>query len=770
MHQNYLCHCRIPCTILECRNGANKGKFFVACPKKECKFFKWVLAPSATSPPPPSNTTTNSSSSNVNTVQNNPEEIPTCPTHQEICKQFQVKKPDSPNFGKYFFKCCVRDAANDECKFFKWCKHHVPVAPSAVTSTSSRSEYIELEVLEWKFSSGVDMAIAIQMSCNEKLKELSERLKPLSIQQVKEKKDTQLIINFKDYSKALPLLQQFCNQFSYHLFAIPRFVLEIVNSKEFKNSGGVKQELNLEPFEEYTKLIPRKVLQSMLPFQKQTLQFGLERNGKLFIGDEMGLGKTLQSIALMCCYIKDWPLLIICPASLKQNWKNELLRWIDTLAAEDVQILETKNDEWKESLVKIASYELASSDPMLKQIENATFQAVICDESHYLKSDATKRTKALYPILSKSKRTILLSGTISPSRPIEIYSQIKALGVFPPNDFSKKEFGQRYCMEVPNHKFDQYQQQQYNGARNLRELNFILSHRVMIRRLKMDVIKDLPKKKRQQVLLQLKQEELQEYKELQGTSAVHQYDKSKVTKLYQETCRVKLVPVCNYLKQFTRNNPQKKFLIFAHHIDMLDALEKYIKETLKVDYIRIDGTTASTKRQPLVDRFKTENDCLVALLSITAASTGLDFTPATTVIFAELSWIPGLHLQAEDRIHRLTSKENCDIRYLIAKNTLDEYMWRVLMKKIDVVGQTVDGNELKENENWKIGGQVKWNQEDTNQMTLDTFLSNKRKYEKEKENVAPSTSTQPPMKKQKILEHSGSGSTSITKYLLKPNC
>lgn len=774
----FLCKCREICKVLECKNGQNKGKFFVTCPKKQCKYFQWVKEPIQTTspptsppPPPPLNHITS----------NNQEEIPICPTHNLACKQFQVKKKESTNFGKYFFKCCVRDGANEECKFFKWCKLNIPITSTTSTSSAPNftSEYLELELMEWKFNQILEIAVAIKLSSLEKCSTLVEHLKSISsLKQIKDKKDYQFIFSFKEYSKAITLLQQFCNLNSCTLITIPSFVLEIVNSNNFKT---MKHELNLKQFEEQINLVPQKLLESMLPFQKETLQFALERNGKIIIADEMGLGKSLQSIAVMCCYLKNWPLLIICPASLKQNWNNELLKWIGSLSSSDIQILETKSDELKDCLITIASYEIASSEPLLSKLYQNKFESIICDESHYLKSDSTKRTKSLFPLISNAKRAILLSGTISPSRPIEIYSQIKALNVFP-ETLTKKLFGERYCLK----NCGLIQQQQYSSSsqmftesRNLRELNLILSNKVMIRRLKLDVVKDLPKKNRQQVILQLNKEEMKQYNQIQTSYQSH-FDKSKVSKLYQETCKCKIHSVCKYVKQFVKNYPKQKFLIFAHHLEMLDGIENYIKQKLhfieQKHYIRIDGTTATAKRQNLVNFFKTEQDCVVAILSITAASTGLDFTPANNVLFAELSWVPGLHLQAEDRVHRLSSRgseSNCDIRYLIAKNTLDEYMWKILMKKIDIVGLTMDGNELQENENWNMGEKIKWNHEiDSNQMTLDLFLSNnsqlkKRKQdvveEENKENISPNL-IEPPLKKSKKALES-SNSNLITKYL-----
>ena len=97
----------------------------------------------------------------------------------------------------------------------------------------------------------------------------------------------------------------------------------------------------------------------------------------------------------------------------------------------------------------------------------------------------------------------------------------------------------------------------------------------------------------------------------------------------------------------------QKFLVFGHHKEVLDAVEEAVRKTLKTDFIRIDGSTPPSKRQILVNRFQEKDKVRVAILSITAAGTGLTLTAATTVVFAELYWGPTALLQCEDLAHRI---------------------------------------------------------------------------------------------------------------------
>ena len=133
----------------------------------------------------------------------------------------------------------------------------------------------------------------------------------------------------------------------------------------------------------------------------------------------------------------------------------------------------------------------------------------------------------------------------------------------------------------------------------------------------------------------------------------------------------------------------KKILMFAHHQDVLDGIEDYLREA-RVGYIRIDGKTEMKSRSVAVKKFQEDDKTEVALLSITACGTGLNLTRASVAFFGELHWTPGVMLQAESRIHRLGQKSNiCRILYLLARNTNDKSMWDVINNKIDVLDSTV---------------------------------------------------------------------------------
>ena len=178
---------------------------------------------------------------------------------------------------------------------------------------------------------------------------------------------------------------------------------------------------------------------------------------------------------------------------------------------------------------------------------------------------------------------------------------------------------------------------------------------------------------------------------------------NKFSKAYSITGQAKLPGIKDYVNYLVDNSC--KFLIFAHHTEILDAIEEVITND-KVDYIRIDGKVPVDKRQNLVNKFQTEDDCLVAILSITACATGLTLTKASTVVFAELHFTPSVMIQAEDRAHRIGQESGCvNIHYLYGAETLDVLLFRKLNEKQNIVSTTLD-NKSKDLDVTKIKEQV----------------------------------------------------------------
>ncbi|XP_023539956.1 SWI/SNF-related matrix-associated actin-dependent regulator of chromatin subfamily A-like protein 1 isoform X5 [Cucurbita pepo subsp. pepo] len=457
--------------------------------------------------------------------------------------------------------------------------------------------------------------------------------------------------------------------------------------------------------------LPADIESKLLPFQREGVGFILQHGGRALLADEMGLGKTLQAIAVAACIRESWPVLILAPSSLRLHWAAMIQQWLK-IPSSDIHVVlsqncgsnksgftilssSTKSTIHLDGLFNIISYDAVQK---LQNILMASeFKVVIADESHYMKNAQAKRTVACLPIIQKAQYAILLSGTPALSRPIELLKQLEAL--YPNVYKSVHEYGNRYCK---GGTFGLYQ-----GASNHEELHNLMKATLMIRRLKKEVLSELPLKRRQQVFLDLAEKDIRGIKALfcelevikgkikacrseEEVESLKFQQKNLINKIYTDSAEAKIPAVLNYLETVVEGGC--KFLVFAHHQPMIVAIHQFFQKK-KVNCIRIDGGTPSATRQALVADFQQKDSIRAAVLSIRAAGVGLTLTAASTVIFAELSWTPGDLIQAEDRAHRIGQVSSVNIHYLLANDTVDDIIWDVVQSKLENLGQMLDGEE-----------------------------------------------------------------------------
>ncbi|KAL3831573.1 hypothetical protein ACJMK2_023311 [Sinanodonta woodiana] len=422
------------------------------------------------------------------------------------------------------------------------------------------------------------------------------------------------------------------------------------------------------------------LVNSLFPFQREGVNFGVHKKGRVLLADDMGLGKTIQAICMACYYRQDWPLLVVVPSSVRFDWAQQFRRWVPSLDPQEISVAVTGKDSCTSTLVNIVSYDLMVKK--VQELQDKHFQIIIMDECHSLKNFKTARCKAALPMLQKSRRVILLSGTPALSRPSELYTQISAVCPFL---FKFHDFGVRYCdgRKTP-WGWD------YTGSSNMEELQLLLEEKVMIRRMKKDVLTQLPAKCRQMVLLD--PSSLKVNKELKNAGKIMKSKHLKgmeqrgaLLSYFHETSRAKTSAVRDYVLDLL--DGERKFLIFAHHQEMLDALEDAIKEKIDSNYIRIDGRTNAEQRNFFCQKFQKKDSIRVAILSITAANAGLNLSASSLVVFAELFWNPGILVQAEDRAHRIGQHDCVNVHYLVAQGTADDYIWPLVQKKLDVLSK-----------------------------------------------------------------------------------
>lgn len=164
-----------------------------------------------------------------------------------------------------------------------------------------------------------------------------------------------------------------------------------------------------------------ELVDELFPFQREGVLYGIEREGRCLIADDMGLGKTIQAICLAQWFKSDWPLIIVCPSSLRYQWLNSLNRWLPHVSNKDILVITDTKEHLSRTSITIISYDLLARRKNLFDNESKRFyNMVILDESHYIKTESAARTEAVLLLAKSAKRAVLLTGTPALSRPMGI--------------------------------------------------------------------------------------------------------------------------------------------------------------------------------------------------------------------------------------------------------------------------------------------------------------------------------------------------------------
>ncbi|CAD8201201.1 unnamed protein product [Paramecium octaurelia] len=482
--------------------------------------------------------------------------------------------------------------------------------------------------------------------------------------------------------------------------------LQNLNMKEIKYfDNGQLVTLKYDNMINYEQ-IDKALHENLYQYQRDCIKQGLKFNGRILIADDMGVGKTVQSLALASMYKQNWPLLIMCPSPLRLNWQDEIIHWLK-IHKTDIQIFNSGREGIRmNAKIIIVSYDICSK--IKDSLMNRKFQICIADECHYLKSPQAIRSQACVPILRQCMRTILLTGTPALSKPRDLFN---LLNIIRPDIFgSFKEFGYRYC----DPKLSRFTKGiDFDGASNLKELHFLLTNYIMIRRLKKDVLNQLPEKRRVKVRIpgeasQIKQIDALlkqlgniDIQQLINKDTIFQEsskDQSEqlptinsiLQKCYMLTGQAKIKAIKDYINTLFEN--EIKFLFFAHHQDVLDAVQEYCIQN-NIQYMRIDGSVSIEQRHLNVQMFQNNDSIRIAILSVTSANYGITLTAASTIVFGEMHWTPAIMMQAEDRAHRIGQVQCVDCHYLIGDGTLDDHIFNKIENKMNTVSNFIDGQK-----------------------------------------------------------------------------
>ena len=479
---------------------------------------------------------------------------------------------------------------------------------------------------------------------------------------------------------------------------------EDVNEEVEKSIERIKisgaSELNEELLAEVNNELAGKFPEGLdlYPFQKVAVAFAKMSNGRCLIGDEMGIGKTISAIGYAAINPKDRPCLVVCPSNVKFNWKKEVSKWLPT---EQVQVITKGKDK-----VEMCDFIIINYDLMAKKKDELIAIAprlVILDESHYIKNSGSKnkpvlRTQATLSVATTSSKVIALSGTAISSRPKEFFN---TLNLMRPDQFpSFWDFAQRYC--DPWHDGFGWN---FDGASHTKELNE-RTRDLCIRRLKSEVLPELPPKTRTflPVHLENKDRSPYDYAQEEWDQRIDSYYLNgqplpqgimlqMIGDLRHICGQIKVNHAAEWIKQYTQQTG-KPIVVFTHHRDVLKRLSEKLKRVGNVQ--TISGDTSSKKRQELVDDFQAGH-ISVLICNTVAAKEGITLTRADTVLFIEREWTPTDEEQAEDRIYRIGQKsQNVHAVYLSCAGTIDEHFDRVVEEKRAVVKAVLDGGNVEQ--------------------------------------------------------------------------
>jgi len=433
-------------------------------------------------------------------------------------------------------------------------------------------------------------------------------------------------------------------------------------------------------------------------YQKTGVYFIEAKNGRALIADEMGLGKTIQSIAWFLQHPEINPIVIICPASLKINWRNEIYKWTKIRNVTIIQGCDLINKLTPNTFHTLGNIIIINYDIVAKWASILTAikpKLIIMDEVHFIKNNAAKRTKSIKKLAKISPYIIGISGTPILNRPIEIFN---AANIINPDYFPNMwDYAKKFC-NLKNNGFGW----DMNGACNTQELNKLLLSTIMIRRLKKDVLKELPDKIFSFVPIEIDNRKEYEYAlnnflfylaESKGKDAAIKASYAeiitKIEYLKQLAVKGKLNNIIDWVENFLESG--EKLVLFLHHGFVMDFLYIHFSKIA----VKLDGSMSIENKQKSVDSFQ-NNDNIKLFLSTKAGGVGLNLTAASNVAIMEFPWTPGELDQWIARCDRIGQKNAVNVTYLLAENTIENDIITLLDNKRKILDSVLDGIETQQ--------------------------------------------------------------------------
>jgi SNF2 family DNA or RNA helicase len=486
------------------------------------------------------------------------------------------------------------------------------------------------------------------------------------------------------------------------------------NIKSIEENKGFRQLVNsIKDIGEMDYTIPENLKDIMRPYQK----FGFKWFKTLarcgfggILADEMGLGKTLQTIAFIKSEVDEnkgnkMPSLVVCPTSLVYNWQDEINKFQQDLKCVIVSGSKEEREKniksIKEADVVITSYALIRRD--IEEYENIKFRYCFLDEAQNIKNPQSLNAQSVKSI--KAKGYFALTGTPIENSLKELWSIFDF--IMPGYLLNSRKFSQKYELPIVKNK----------DKNVLNELNMHIKP-FILRRLKKDVITELPPKIEHNIIVDMTEEQKKIYasfvqqakEDMDREIEANGFNKSKIKILSMLT---RLRQICcdpsTFIENYTGDNGKMeaildivenninqghKMLLFSQFTSVLKNIAKRFNEN-NIKYLYLDGSTKADVRRNLVKEFN-EGDSSIFLISLKAGGTGLNLTGADIVIHFDPWWNPAVEQQASDRAHRIGQKKTVEVIRLIAKGSIEEKIYKIQEKKKEIIKNVVDSNAGEE--------------------------------------------------------------------------
>lgn len=486
-------------------------------------------------------------------------------------------------------------------------------------------------------------------------------------------------------------------------------IIDVLFAQEY-NDEKIAKELEekrmlLNNFDEIEQLkIPKTVKAELRDYQKSGLNwlfFLTKFQWGGCLADDMGLGKTLQVLALFA-YMKSKNRrgsitnLVVAPTSLLFNWKNEVEKFVPHL---NVLVhwgpnRQKDSKEWSEKDIILTTYSIVTND--INIFKDYEFTCAVLDESQAIKNVAAQRYKAV--MLIKAKNRFALTGTPIENNTLELFAQMQFLnpGMLGSFNFFRNEYSN--AIDKGNEP---------EKAEELKKLIYPF----ILRRTKEQVAKDLPPKTEMVLYCEMESEQRSVYDTFKAEFRKHLLNKiddegMNKSRFLVLDALLKMRQICDspallnteedygntsikideLMRHITEKTGKHKVLVFSQFLKMLEMISARLSSE-KIPFVRLDGSTRN--RQEIVDKFQTDENCRVFIISLKAGGVGLNLTAADYVYLVDPWWNPAVETQAIDRTHRIGQTSHVFAYRMICKDTVEEKIMELQKRKKSIADEIV---------------------------------------------------------------------------------